>query len=115
MNDNEPLFSLNPEADGISYAFVFHRLNFGPKSEAEQCLKAKAPQRVGNPIQHRNGNAGKLGTAPPRSIPKKVGRTFSPKLLLCKQRAQAREKLCFAEGFLQDGRGPDRQQRRRLR
>jgi hypothetical protein len=48
MNDNEPLFSLNPEADGISYAFVFHRLNFGLKSKAEQCLKAKAPQRVGN-------------------------------------------------------------------
>jgi hypothetical protein len=52
------LFSLNPEADGISYAFVFHRLNFGPKSEAEQCLKAKAPQRVGNPVRHCNGNNG---------------------------------------------------------
>jgi len=38
----------------------------------------------------------------------------SPGLLLCKQRAQAHEKLCFAEGFLQDGRGLHRQQRWRL-
>jgi hypothetical protein len=51
----------------------------------------------------------------PRSSLYRIGLAYaSPGLLLCKQRAQAREKLCFAEGFLQDGRGLHRQQRRRL-
>jgi hypothetical protein len=51
----------------------------------------------------------------PRSSLYRIGLAYaSPGPLLCKQWAQAREKLCFAEGFLQDGRGLHRQQRRRL-
>jgi hypothetical protein len=56
----------------------------------------------------------------PGKISQVMGATFvglqitSPRLLLCKQRAQAREKLCFAERFLKDGRGLHRQERKRL-
>ena len=46
--------------------------------------------------------------------PTEGGQNTSPGRLLFKQRAQAREKLCFADGFLQDGRGLDRQPRRRF-
>jgi hypothetical protein len=33
-------------------------------------------------------------------------KNLSPNRLLCNQRAQCREKLCFADGLLQDGRDP---------
>jgi len=42
-----------------------------------------------------------------------TGQNPSPSRLLCKLRAQVREKLCLAEGFLQDGHGPYRRQRRK--
>jgi hypothetical protein len=42
MNGHRPLFSLDSSADGISYAFVFHIVDFAPKSETEQCLETTA-------------------------------------------------------------------------
>jgi hypothetical protein len=36
MNGYRPLFPLDPSADGISYASVFHRVKVGLKSEAKQ-------------------------------------------------------------------------------
>jgi hypothetical protein len=42
MNSHRPLFSLDSSADGISYAFEFHIVDFAPKSEIEQCLETTA-------------------------------------------------------------------------
>jgi hypothetical protein len=36
MNGDVPLLSLDPSADGVSYASVLHEARFGPKSEGEQ-------------------------------------------------------------------------------
>ena len=51
MNGHRPLFSLNSSADGISYAFVFHIVDFAPKSETEQCLEMRAPIPAADPFR----------------------------------------------------------------
>lgn len=51
MNGHRPLFSLDSSADGIPYAFVFHIVDFAPKSETEQCLETIASIPVGDPFR----------------------------------------------------------------
>src|ERR1700680_1322572 len=44
MNGDGPLLSLDPRADRVSYAPVFHRVKFGPKS-ADWAMRSGGPTR----------------------------------------------------------------------
>jgi hypothetical protein len=52
MNGHRPLFSLDSSAYGISYAFVFHIVDFAPESETEQCLETTASIPAGDQFRH---------------------------------------------------------------
>ena len=40
MNGDGPLLSLDPSADGVSYAPVLHRVSLDPNQQSEQCAVA---------------------------------------------------------------------------
>jgi hypothetical protein len=40
MNGDGPLLSLDPSADGVSYAPVLHRVSLDPNQQTEQCAVA---------------------------------------------------------------------------
>ena len=52
MNGHRPLFSLDSSADGITYAFVLHIMDFAPKSETEQCSETTATIRALEDLPH---------------------------------------------------------------
>ena len=46
MNGDVPLLSLDPSADGVSYASVLHGVELGHKSEAEQDVTLDEPRLI---------------------------------------------------------------------
>jgi hypothetical protein len=52
MNGDGPLLSLDPSADGVSYAPVLHRVKFGPKS-AVWAMRSGARRGAADRCEHR--------------------------------------------------------------